>query len=255
LLRIIAIACLSLGVWLVSVPAGGSESIIGDPTTLGKASLIADNILDGYNKGDYARMMRDFGVELKKELTEEKLKQLCESQLRLTNGAFLMKTWRGTKPYHDYAIVSFLVTFEKGSCSMRLTFQNDDPTLRVKGLVFIPVENKSATKTNGVIHDRTKGVIDEFFAAYNDKDSRVLQRHFSKRMTVSLPPEKIYSVVETEAKGKVTAYEFKAVTFKGEFAIVLYEAEFADGTKTQFRFVFDKKHPEEIEGLWFKCAP
>ena len=110
----------------------------GDDATevLAYAEPIVDNLMQGFNEGNYAKYSRDFGPEMKQALDEA---AFAENHEFVTSRIGLYES-RGdpvvTKT-GEYVAVTYRAKFEReDGVALQFVFEKDDPSHRLQGLWF-----------------------------------------------------------------------------------------------------------------------
>ena len=110
----------------------------GDDATevLAYAEPIVDNLMQGFNEGNYAKYSRDFGPEMEQALDEA---AFAENHEFVTSRIGLYES-RGdpvvTKT-GEYVSVTYRAKFEReDGVALQFVFEKDDPSHRLQGLWF-----------------------------------------------------------------------------------------------------------------------
>ena len=93
----------------------------------------AQNILDGIQKNDYAATIKDFDAATAKALTQDQFTTIVTSLAKL--GAYQSHAADTVEILDQYYSVSYKVTYEKGSFTMRIVIPKEG-TPAVTGLWF-----------------------------------------------------------------------------------------------------------------------
>ncbi|MDK2988847.1 MAG: hypothetical protein PWR16_376 [Methanoculleus sp.] len=127
---------------LAAVAASGcmsQETVVSDDVkaeVLEYADPIADNLLMGFNEGNYTKYSRDFSPEMKQALDEAAFEQNRES---VTSRIGLYESRRDpvVTQIDEYIAVNYKAEFEReDGVNLRFVFQKDDESHRLHGLWF-----------------------------------------------------------------------------------------------------------------------
>ncbi len=117
----------------------GEESVVSDEEkaqVLAYAEPIADNLLAGFNEGNYTVYSRDFGEEMKQALDEaafEQNRELITSRI----GPYESRRDPVVTETGEYIAVTYKGKFEReDGVNIRFVFQKDDESHRLHGLWF-----------------------------------------------------------------------------------------------------------------------
>lgn len=130
-LLLLAGTCVSGCTGQDTVVSGEERAII-----VAYADPIAENLLQGFNEGNYTIYSRDFGVEMKRALTEA---VFLQNRKFVTSRIGLYES-RGdpiVTEQGEYIAVNYPATFEReDGVNVRLVFRKGDPSHLLYGLWF-----------------------------------------------------------------------------------------------------------------------
>lgn len=96
---------------------------------------LTDNLLDGFNAGDYATFSRDFTPQMQAALSEDKFPGL-QSQIMGKIGAYVSREVQRVEQHGDLVAVVYRATFERDEpVIVRVVFQAEAPHA-ITGLWF-----------------------------------------------------------------------------------------------------------------------
>lgn len=103
---------------------------------LAYAEPIADNLLAGFNEGNYTNYSRDFSPEMKEALDETVFEQNHE-HVTSRIGLYESRSDPVVTETGDYIAVTYRAKFEReDGVALRFVFKEDDPSHRLHGLWF-----------------------------------------------------------------------------------------------------------------------
>lgn len=130
-----AIVLFLLCLLVVSSASCSGKPEIGPPLE-GEITDLAEIFITNLENGDYTGAVVFFNVEMKRAMSERKLKQAWESLLNKM-GPYMGEVEKAVKRIEEYEAVDVLSDFEKGRMIIRVVFDSDN---RVAGLWFRPVD-------------------------------------------------------------------------------------------------------------------
>ncbi|WP_332449245.1 DUF3887 domain-containing protein [Methanoculleus sp.] len=110
----------------------------GDDATevLAYADPIADNLMQGFNEGNYTMYSRDFSPEMRQALDEAAFEQTRED-VTSRIGLYESRSDPVVTETGEFVAVTYRATFEReDGVALRLVFEKDDPLHRLSGLWF-----------------------------------------------------------------------------------------------------------------------
>ena len=117
----------------------GQETVLsGDDAAevLAYADPIADNLMEGFNEGNYTRYSRDFGPEMRQALDEAAFEQNRE-HVTSRIGLYESRSDPVVTETGEFIAVTYKAAFEReDGVALRLVFEKDDPLHQVSGLWF-----------------------------------------------------------------------------------------------------------------------
>jgi len=103
---------------------------------LAYADPIADNLMEGFNEGNYTRYSRDFGPEMRQALDEAAFEQNRE-HVTSRIGLYESRSDPVVTETGEFIAVTYKAAFEReDGVALRLVFEKDDPLHQVSGLWF-----------------------------------------------------------------------------------------------------------------------
>jgi isocitrate dehydrogenase kinase/phosphatase len=103
---------------------------------LAYADPIADNLMQGFNEGDYAKYSRDFSPEMKQALDEAAFEQNREA-VTSRIGLYESRSDPVVTETGEYIAVTYRAAFEgEDGVALRFVFKKDDPSHQLHGLWF-----------------------------------------------------------------------------------------------------------------------
>jgi isocitrate dehydrogenase kinase/phosphatase len=103
---------------------------------LAYADPIADNVMQGFNEGDYAKYSRDFSPEMKQALDEAAFEQNREA-VTSRIGLYESRSDPVVTETGEYIAVTYRAAFEgEDGVALRFVFKKDDPSHQLQGLWF-----------------------------------------------------------------------------------------------------------------------
>jgi hypothetical protein len=135
-MRKTVVGILVLIVLLVAIPAAASIGTDNDQVKA-VASPILDNLLAGFNKGNYAQYSKDFDDTLREAIPEKKFQQVREDILKKL-GAFKSKKYLGFLNQQAYTVVLWKGAFAgtKDDVLIKLVLSRRQDKVVVAGLWF-----------------------------------------------------------------------------------------------------------------------
>lgn len=118
-----------------SAAACSGDPEIGPPLE-GEVADLAETFIANLDNEDYAGAVAFFNAEMKRAMSERKLKQTWEG-LNKQMGLYLGEVEKEVLQVEDHEVVNVLSDFEKDHLIIRVVFDSDN---RVAGLWFLPVE-------------------------------------------------------------------------------------------------------------------
>lgn len=117
----------------------GQETVIsGEEATevLAYADPIAENLMQGFNEGNYTVYSRDFSPEMKQALDEAAFEQNRE-QVTSRIGLYESRSDPVVTETGEYIAVTYMAAFEQeDGVALRFVFQKGDESHRLHGLWF-----------------------------------------------------------------------------------------------------------------------
>ncbi|MDV2481842.1 DUF3887 domain-containing protein [Methanoculleus sp. Wushi-C6] len=103
---------------------------------LAYAEPIAENVMQGFNEGNYTMYSRDFSAEMKRSLDAaafERNRDLTRSKI----GLYVAKESPVVTDAGEYIAVNYRAKFEgEDGVALRFVFRKDDPSHELHGLWF-----------------------------------------------------------------------------------------------------------------------
>lgn len=124
-------------VFLLAVPAGAGFVGADDQQVKAMAEPILDNVLAGFNKGDYAQYAKDFDDTLREAMPEKKFQQVREDLIKKL-GAYQSKKYLGFLNQKAYTVVLWKGAFAATQDNMliKLVLSKRQDKVVVVGLWF-----------------------------------------------------------------------------------------------------------------------
>ncbi len=124
-------------VLLVAMPATAAFVGTDNGQVKGVAEPILDNLLAGFNQGNYAQYSKDFDATLREAIPEKKFQQVREDLLKKL-GAFKSKNYLGFLNQQAYTVVLWKGTFAgtKDDVLIKLVLSKRQDKVVVIGLWF-----------------------------------------------------------------------------------------------------------------------
>jgi hypothetical protein len=114
-----------------AVALGGSEK----DAVLSFSEPAADNLLAGFNSGDYSVFSRDFDAAMLKAIDEKGFSNL-QNQITPKLGKYLSRTATSVEQIGDFYRVTYRASFEQdANATVLITFEKDAPH-KVAGLFY-----------------------------------------------------------------------------------------------------------------------
>ncbi|PKL61641.1 MAG: DUF3887 domain-containing protein [Methanomicrobiales archaeon HGW-Methanomicrobiales-2] len=117
----------------------GQETVVSSEEAaevLAYADPIADNVMQGFNEGNYTAYSRDFGPEMKQALDEVAFEQ-NRAQVTSRVGLYESRGEPVVTETGDYIAVTYRAAFEReDGVALRFVFKMDDESHRLHGLWF-----------------------------------------------------------------------------------------------------------------------
>jgi hypothetical protein len=131
------IGILVIIVLLVAMPAVAAFVGTDDSQVKAVAEPILDNLLAGFNQGNYAQYSKDFDATLREAIPEKKFQQVREDILKKL-GAFKSKKYLGFLNQQAYTVVLFKGAFAgtKDDVLIKLVLSKRQNKVVVIGLWF-----------------------------------------------------------------------------------------------------------------------
>jgi hypothetical protein len=131
------IGILVIIVLLVAMPAVAAFVGTDDSQVKAVAEPILDNLLAGFNQGNYAQYSKDFDATLRQAIPEKKFQQVREDILKKL-GAFKSKKYLGFLNQQAYTVVLFKGAFAgtKDDVLIKLVLSKRQNKVVVIGLWF-----------------------------------------------------------------------------------------------------------------------
>ncbi len=126
---------LLLSLLAVYAASCGGDLDVGPPLE-GEVTDLAETFIANLDNEDYAGAAAFFNAEMKRAMSERKLKQTWEGLLKQM-GPYHGEVEKQVQQAGEYEAVNVLSDFEKGRLNIRVVFDSDN---RVAGLWFQPVE-------------------------------------------------------------------------------------------------------------------
>jgi len=127
---------------LAAVAASGcmsQETVVSDEEAaqvLAYAEPIADNLMQGFNEGNYTKYSRDFGPEMRQALDEaafEQNREFVTSRI----GLYESRSDPVVTETGEFIAVTYSAKFEQeDGVALRFVFKKDDPSHQLQGLWF-----------------------------------------------------------------------------------------------------------------------
>ena len=131
------VSILVLIVLLVAIPAAAAFIGTNNDQVKAVAEPILDNLLTGFNKGNYAQYSKDFDATLREAIPEGKFKQVREDILKKL-GTYKSKKYLGFLNQQAYTIVLWKGAFAgtKNDVLIKLILSKRQDKVVVVGLWF-----------------------------------------------------------------------------------------------------------------------
>lgn len=117
----------------------GQETVVSGEAAaevLAYADPIVDNVMQGFNEGNYAMYSRDFSPEMKQALDEAAFERNRED-VTSRIGLYESRSDPVVTQTGEYIAVTYRATFEReDGVALRFVFKKDDPSHRLHGLWF-----------------------------------------------------------------------------------------------------------------------
>jgi len=122
---------------LLVIPALAAYVGTSDQQVKAAAEPILDNLMTGFNKGDYAQFAQNFDQTMRKTITEKKFQQVREDLLKKW-GKYKSKTYLGFLNQKDYTIILWKAVFAdtKRDVLIKLVLSKSKDNVLVSGLWF-----------------------------------------------------------------------------------------------------------------------
>lgn len=117
------------------VSCSGDPEPVGPPLE-GEITDLASEFIDNLVKEDYSSAAAFFDAQMKRAMSEKKLKQTWDSLLKQM-GAYVGEVDKRVEQSGEYEAVNVITEFANESLNIRVVFNSDK---RVSGLWFQPVE-------------------------------------------------------------------------------------------------------------------
>lgn len=126
-----------LGVLLVAAPAAAGWVGKSDEEVKGAVEAVLDNLLAGFNAGDYRKYSRDFDATLKEALPERKFQETRAAVLKKL-GAYQTRQYLGYLNQNQYTVVLWKGRFANApdDVLIRLVASKRGDRIVVTGLWF-----------------------------------------------------------------------------------------------------------------------
>jgi len=131
------VSILALMVLLVALPAGAAFVGTDNAQVKAVAEPILDNLLAGFNQGNYAQYSKNFDATLREAIPEKKFQQVRGSILKKL-GAFKSKKYLGFLNQQAYTVVLWKGAFAgtKNDVLIKLVLSKRQNKVVVTGLWF-----------------------------------------------------------------------------------------------------------------------
>ena len=131
------VSILVLIVLLAAIPAAAAYIGTNNDQVKAVAEPILDNLLTGFNKGNYAQYSKDFDATLREAIPEKKFKQVREDILKKL-GTYKSKKYLGFLNQQAYTIVLWKGAFAgtKNDVLIKLILSKRQDKVVVVGLWF-----------------------------------------------------------------------------------------------------------------------
>ncbi|MFW6123491.1 MAG: DUF3887 domain-containing protein [Thermodesulfobacteriota bacterium] len=122
---------------LLIIPALAAFVGTSDKQVKGVAEPILDNLMQGFNQGDYAQFSQNFDQTMRKTITEKKFQQVREDLLKKW-GKYKSKTYLGFLNQKDYSMILWKAVFAdtKRDVLIKLVLSRSQDKILVSGLWF-----------------------------------------------------------------------------------------------------------------------
>jgi hypothetical protein len=136
-MRKIVVSILVLIVLLAAIPAAAAPIGTNDARVKAIAEPILENLLAGFNKGNYAQYSKDFDATLREAIPEKKFQQVREEILKKI-GSFKSKKFLGFLNQQAYTVVLWKGAFSgtKDDVLIKLVLSKRENKVVVVGLWF-----------------------------------------------------------------------------------------------------------------------
>ena len=126
-----------LSILLLAVQAGAAFVVTDDRQVKAVAEPILDNLLAGFNEGNYAKYSRDFDDAMREAIPEQKFQQVRQDLLEKL-GKYKSKKYLGFLNQQAYTIVLWKAAFDgtKSDVLIRMVLAKRQDKVVVAGLWF-----------------------------------------------------------------------------------------------------------------------
>ncbi len=133
----IVVSILALIVLLAAIPAAAASIGTSDDKVKAEASPILDNLLTGFNKGNYDQYSKDFDATLREAIPEKKFQQIRDEILKKL-GPYKSKKYLGFLNQQAYTVVLWKGAFAdtKDNVLIKLVLSKRENKVVVVGLWF-----------------------------------------------------------------------------------------------------------------------
>jgi len=121
-------------VFILSIACSSEPEPVGPPLE-GEVTDLAVEFIGNLVEEDFSRAAAFFNAEMKKAMSESKLKQTWQTLLS-QQGDYVGELEQRVEQSGDYSAVNVITEFATGPINIRVVFDNDN---RVAGLWFQPV--------------------------------------------------------------------------------------------------------------------
>jgi hypothetical protein len=223
-------------------PASNDES----DAIVKAAKPVIDNFLAALKDKDYARLEKDYSVEMLKAQAAGGAKKAGEA-IEAKWGPFVAAEFDRVETTNLNNLVYYRVSRAKMTTMLKLVFAKDDPTHRIAG-----VWEKPANPGAIPFYKAVKPVVDRFFAAWAARDYAAMGTDFDAGMRAKASAAELKYITEKDddEHGAFESAEFDWVEEKGDFMVVHFRVNRVK-SPTWLQLVFRKGDPaHQISGWW-----
>lgn len=218
---------------------------------------IVDNILEAYNREDYARMARDFSLPYAGVMDPTKIEKLSTEFYKPKFGNCISRHFQDIQYKDPWINVRFGAIFEKTpNVRIILTFKQNDPEFKVEGFYFVQQKEATPKHSSELLEKKIRPIVKNFFDFLKSSDFVKAEQDFSDQMSTRMPPEKLKELYLNEilpARGAFVTYEKLRIEPMGALSNVVYLITHASGKKSQLIMTFQSSDPAVlIHGLQYK---